>query len=144
MFHAVISEDCREVTSIPKNAKREVVAVNNYNSTSQKLNDPHHHVLKVILRNGHGCYALDMAGAQYGYYDQTTPWDEYMESRVLRVVGSETNCGNEFLNCHEEQENQSWDGAIAKLNVAMTPLLERTMKEGIHEIPSPDNGTRGL
>ncbi|KAI9737478.1 MAG: hypothetical protein M1834_009633 [Cirrosporium novae-zelandiae] len=40
-----------------------------------------HVVLKVLLKNGEE-YALDLTGAQYGYFETVIPFNEYKQSRV--------------------------------------------------------------
>jgi hypothetical protein len=45
-----------------------------------------HEVLKVTLKDGEEQYALDLAGAQYGYYTPAIPWEEYVEARVENFI----------------------------------------------------------
>jgi hypothetical protein len=49
-------------------------------------NDREHEVLKVTLKDGGEQYALDLAGAQYGYYAPVIPWEEYVEARVENFI----------------------------------------------------------
>ena len=43
-----------------------------------------HTIIRVVMKNGES-YALDMAGAQYGWHEPTTPWQLYNASRVRRI-----------------------------------------------------------
>jgi hypothetical protein len=49
-------------------------------------NGREHEVLKVTLKDGGEQYALDLAGAQYGYYEPAIPWEEYVEARVENFI----------------------------------------------------------
>ena len=40
-----------------------------------------HDILRATLKNGE-MFALDIAGAQHGYYESVTPWHQFMDSRV--------------------------------------------------------------
>ncbi|KAF8853449.1 hypothetical protein BDZ45DRAFT_761761 [Acephala macrosclerotiorum] len=44
-----------------------------------------HHILRVLLRSGEE-FAVDITGAQYGYDDAVTPWEEYAQLRVFDFV----------------------------------------------------------
>lgn len=43
-----------------------------------------HTIIRVTTMNGE-TYALDMAGAQYGWYEPVTPWQSYNTSRVREI-----------------------------------------------------------
>ena len=45
-----------------------------------------HSVIRIRLKNGES-YVIDMTGAQYGWYETTTPWDIYERNRVLSIKG---------------------------------------------------------
>jgi hypothetical protein len=45
-----------------------------------------HEVLRVALKHGGEVYALDIASAQYGYYNPIVVWDEFVDTRVERFV----------------------------------------------------------
>lgn len=47
--------------------------------------DRQHAVLKLKLRNGEE-YALDMAGAQFGWPEAILPWDAYAASRIRFIT----------------------------------------------------------
>ena len=69
-----------ELEVIPKNHKREVVAVDDMCELGQGIGS--HSIIKLTLKYGGESYALDLTGAQYGYYDPVTPWSEYLTTRV--------------------------------------------------------------
>jgi len=51
--------------------------------------DGPHDIFKVDLKNGGGVYVLDMAGAQFGYYDESiAPWSEYCKLRVSTIISA--------------------------------------------------------
>lgn len=54
-----------------------------------------HNIIKVVLKDKTS-YALDLTGAQYGYFEPVTNWVDYYETRVKEIVtvsGSGTNFG---------------------------------------------------
>jgi hypothetical protein len=71
-----------EVSLQPKNPKRQVIDVC---LKQEGKNDTPHNILKVDIRNGE-VYALDLTGAQFRYYDAVTPWEEYSNTRVERII----------------------------------------------------------
>jgi len=44
-----------------------------------------HEILRVTLLSGE-IFAVDISGAQYGYYDSVIPWAEYEQRRVSQIV----------------------------------------------------------
>lgn len=44
-----------------------------------------HSIFKITLRNCGGVYCLDLAGAQFGYYNPVKPWFEYLVSRISSI-----------------------------------------------------------
>jgi len=40
----------------------------------------------VVLKHGGEVYALDIASAQYGYYNPIVVWDEFVDTRVEQFV----------------------------------------------------------
>lgn len=49
-----------------------------------------HQVLKVTLKHGAGVFALDIAGAQFGYFEGAIPWDRYVSDRVDGIKDYQT------------------------------------------------------
>ena len=43
-----------------------------------------HSIIRITMKNGH-IYALDMAGAQYGWHESIIPWQTYHASRVREI-----------------------------------------------------------
>ncbi|KAE9362604.1 hypothetical protein N431DRAFT_475780 [Stipitochalara longipes BDJ] len=64
-----IVSEITELEVIPQNHKREVIALEDACERGASRES----------------YALDLSGAQYGYYDPIIPWHEYLEARVVRV-----------------------------------------------------------
>jgi hypothetical protein len=61
-----------------KGRKREVVS----SDGRTEHHDQRHDVLRVVLKEGRKAYAIDVASAQYGYYNPVTSWDEFAKNRV--------------------------------------------------------------
>lgn len=49
---------------------------------------PTHEILKVTTVSG-VAYAIDISGAQYGYPEPVTLWDEYAATRVQEIKNCE-------------------------------------------------------
>jgi hypothetical protein len=80
-FTAVWSSRIEQV-SVEIPAGREVVMSCNWHTELRKLVDIHS-LWKVPLKGGAGTWALDLTGAQFGYYDQpATRWDKYKATRL--------------------------------------------------------------
>ncbi|KAK4692496.1 hypothetical protein P7C71_g4724, partial [Lecanoromycetidae sp. Uapishka_2] len=82
MLPDIISKIAR-VDYTLKNHERRVVMIARdgyHNDNTESL----HCIIKADLKNGES-YAIDVTGAQYGWYDAILPWDLYMESRVDRI-----------------------------------------------------------
>lgn len=83
-----VAKDIEEIVISPKNTKREVMLV----GINGELNDDQsqflHIVFKITLQNGGGVYSLDFSSAQFGYYSPVTPWSEYTDNRVSKVISS--------------------------------------------------------
>lgn len=73
----------------PKHHKRQVIPINVKKESQQEAtSNIYHDIFKVEIENGK-CYALDLAGAQFGHYDPLTPWDDYLRTRVEKVTERE-------------------------------------------------------
>lgn len=99
-----------------------------------------HTIIRVTMKNGE-MYALDMAGAQYGWHEPVTPWQLYNTTRVrdIRNVvpfgGTRAFCKMRANKMNEQRQWQhnikqnfaeSVDDAVAtwqKGNVALIDLL---------------------
>jgi len=81
-----LASDITEIDVIPKNHKREVMAVALSGGDGPELY--HHSIIKLNLKGTRESYALDLTGAQYGYYNPITPWQEYAEARVQSFLAS--------------------------------------------------------
>ncbi|KAE9380047.1 hypothetical protein N431DRAFT_315648, partial [Stipitochalara longipes BDJ] len=76
-----IAVKIEEISVEPQNHKRQVINLDHQPEQSQGGFKAYHDILKVEIKNGE-VYALDLAGAQFGYYDPITPWEEYATTRV--------------------------------------------------------------
>jgi hypothetical protein len=43
-------------------------------------------ILKVVLKDGVGAFAIDVSAAFLGYYDSVIPWQKYVDERVRTIV----------------------------------------------------------
>lgn len=79
---------------------------------------PHytHELLRVTLNNGE-IYALDLAGAEYGFHDPITRYSDYMEQRVLfaGVPYFFGGCKKIFLDKTEGDEDESLDSQVISI-----------------------------
>ena len=55
-----------------------------YGNSAIDATDYKHTVLRVTMKNREK-YALDMAGAQYGWYECVTPWHLYRDAKVRSI-----------------------------------------------------------
>jgi hypothetical protein len=65
-----------------------------------------HEVLRVVLKPHGQKYAVDVAGAQYGYYQPVVEWDEFVKAQVvgyqfLSFTKDELRRGFEKKNCDQ-------------------------------------------
>lgn len=73
-----------------------------------------HTIIRVMLKNGE-TYALDMAGAQYGWHEPVTPWQLYSASRVQGIKevvpfgGTKIFCKKRAKTLSKQQQ---WNNAI--------------------------------
>lgn len=93
----------------------------------------HHDVIKLRLKAGGECYALDLTGAQFGYYDPITPWQEYIDTHVLSFPPRKSpDYFGKLKNWHlreiGKREEKDTFCAIVDLNMATSGLLMRFMK----------------
>lgn len=45
-----------------------------------------HELLQITLKNKGGVYALDLTGAQYGYFEPVIAWEEYAATRIEKYA----------------------------------------------------------
>jgi hypothetical protein len=58
-----------------------------------------HEVLKISLKNTGEVYVLDMASAQYGYYQPVQAWEDWFKARVKHTILGE---GSREFGWHRE------------------------------------------
>jgi hypothetical protein len=78
-----ISSDITEFSIKVKNSKRELILVDNGKESHINCT---HKLFRVTLKDSGEVYALDLSGAQYGYYDPVTPFETYLEDRARAIV----------------------------------------------------------
>ena len=49
------------------------------------MNTVTHEVLRLALKADDSSYALDLTGAQYGWYEAVVPWSTYCSDRVAKI-----------------------------------------------------------
>ncbi len=79
-----------------QNHLRHVVMVSqdgHHNANTASL----HCIIKITLKNAEA-YAVDVAGAQYGWYNAVIPWGLYLDSRVERIETVHPLCSVEEWN----------------------------------------------
>jgi hypothetical protein len=72
-----------EIVVMPKSSRRQLITIG-LNGTPD-FQDYRHILLRVELTGGEE-YAIDLSGAQYGYYEPITPWNVYRDTRVANIV----------------------------------------------------------
>ncbi|KAF8860521.1 hypothetical protein BDZ45DRAFT_800689 [Acephala macrosclerotiorum] len=78
-----VASSYSEYTTVFKNPKRVLVIV--LPTGSEDKNVYRHEIVVVTLKNTEERYVIDLAGAQYGYYDPVVPYNEYFSSRVASL-----------------------------------------------------------
>ena len=66
-------------TNIPINQKREIVTIDSNGIEDRRKVT--HCFLKITLKKSKEVYALDLSGAQFGYYNPVIPWLEVISTR---------------------------------------------------------------
>ena len=79
-----ISSDITEFSIKVKNSKRELILID-VNGNENNI-DYTHKLFRNTLKYSGEVYALDLSGAQYGYYDPVTPFETYLEDRSRAIV----------------------------------------------------------
>ncbi|PMD25988.1 hypothetical protein NA56DRAFT_551318, partial [Hyaloscypha hepaticicola] len=78
-----ISSDITEFAIKFKNSKRELVAVDVNGKETILIFT--HLFFRVTLKHSGEVYALDLSGAQYGYYDPVAPFETCLEDRARAI-----------------------------------------------------------
>jgi hypothetical protein len=108
-----------------------------------------HQVLKVILKNEAGVFALDMAGAQFGYFDSVMPWDRYVSDRVDGIKDYQTPKEvapkmvmmmgiNLWLQDDEELQQQRTESLADALTVSFDQVLKKEGAKGMIALQLPE------
>ena len=87
-----------------------------------------HLVIYVLLKCGDE-YALDVAGAQYGYHEPVLSWDLYMESRVEKLRNFRSFGSGQLKSLIDrDDEKDTAFGHIKKINRAFAAMLNKSLK----------------
>ena len=113
----------------PRNTRRRLITVDRLgveHDDEQDINCSHV-VLKVTTKAGNS-YALDITGAQYGYYEIVVPWNLYVNSRVEKVKESWPfgEWEGDFL-AEKFLEEGSAHGALKELNKHRTLCMNSAL-----------------
>ncbi|PMD46812.1 hypothetical protein L207DRAFT_577655 [Hyaloscypha variabilis F] len=118
-----------EVEVIPKNHKREVIAIDDDCVTGQGVGS--HSIIKLTLEYGGESYALDLTGAQYGYYDPINPWPDYLNTRVLSFQSNKPpQCFGQLKEwhlCEVRERNKDMVWAVMHLNSVASKTIMGTI-----------------
>ncbi|KUJ14539.1 uncharacterized protein LY89DRAFT_736570 [Mollisia scopiformis] len=115
----------------PKNHKREAVSV--MRGVVDAI-DHQHNIIKVKLRSNGEAFILDLASAQYGYYEPITVWTDYMQNRVRCLVAREKKYDEwgGLLKDYRERElsrdpKEVWLRMVLHLNGVISQLLKHSI-----------------
>ncbi|ESZ92096.1 hypothetical protein SBOR_7511 [Sclerotinia borealis F-4128] len=81
-FHGLLNGTIKEIKKIvcePKNPRRTITA-GKYTTYNMD-----HELFGVILRSGER-FAIDISGAQYGYYEPVVRWETYTSTRIEKIL----------------------------------------------------------
>jgi hypothetical protein len=120
------------MTVAPKNEKRQLILVAVDGTEDRRKY--RHILLRVKLKNGEE-YALDLAGAQYGYYEPVTPWVIYETSRIAMNYGTLDNLdmvwgsGKAKLLKRIEERKGTATGNVLIINSATSAIMMIATRE---------------
>jgi hypothetical protein len=131
-----ISSDITEFSIKFKNSKRELIPVDV--NGKESIIDFTHRLFRVILKYSGEVYALDLSGAQYGYYDPVAPFETYLEDRARAIVVPENpyfgGTRDAFMERFSEPGNI---GSVILLNHLVYPYLKLQLSNWEKEIGIP-------
>jgi hypothetical protein len=121
-----IAAEIMEVTTKPKNTKFQfqTVAVNGQIDEF----DCAHCISIIRLKHGGGQYAIDLTGAQYGYYEPIIPFGKYLKDRAMSVYASQS-FGTREEKMLREGSEISLTGSVYRLNAMTYPAMELGAKQ---------------
>lgn len=94
-------------------------------------NNEGHLTVKVVLENGE-TYALDIAGAQFGYFDPVLPWSQYLESQV-KTVKKIVSYGHSRLKGSRKCHKPGAEGQVASAHAFVILVMERAIDQWVSE-----------
>jgi len=92
-----------EIVVIPKNVRRQLITIGLDGTRDDWIYS--HMLLQVELTGGEE-YAIDLAGAQHGYYEPITPWNVYEDTRVSSIKGSTGSWGAKHRTLLQESDRK--------------------------------------
>ena len=106
-------------------------------------------MLKVTLKHEAGVFALEMAGAQFGYFDSVIPWDRYVSDRVDGIKDYQTPKEvapkmvmmigiNLWLQDDEELQQQLTESLSDALTVSFDQALKKEGAKGMIALQLPE------
>lgn len=130
-----------EVCVSLKNNKREAIGVNINGIEDESFG---HDLIMLKLKDSGEIYALDLSGAQFGYYQPVTRWFEFAADRVKTIVKrADAEEYNYFGGWHDRLLDRldptvrsSMDclgPATYKLNLSISPVLKQGMEGWLGE-----------
>ena len=85
-----------------------------------------------LATNGGECYALDVTGSQHGYDESVIPWEQYLTSRVMKVLKrhefGETR--KQVLSDHKKPES-IWRELLVAYKTALLSFFDESLMEWI-------------
>lgn len=84
-----------------------------------------HLFFRVTLKHSGEVYALDLSGAQYGYYDPVAPFETYLEERARAIVAPEHRYLGRTRDALMERSSEPGSiGSAILLNHSVYPYLK--------------------
>lgn len=90
-------------------------------------NDKGHYLINATLKGGQQ-YALDITGAQYGFFDSVMPWRDYVSRRV-ESIRERFDFGHALVLMDSLCKKEGWTGRVMRLNRAATQPLNTGLAE---------------
>lgn len=84
-------------------------------------------MINATLKDGHQ-YAVDVTGAQFGWFDPVLAWEEYLEKRaesVERIMAF----GNALVLMNTRCWREGWMGKLMRLNRVATQAMDTAIEE---------------
>ena len=82
------------------------------------------------MKHGGGDFALDLTGAQDGYFDPVVPWSTYHQSRIENFVPDHHNLRfGTSKECYDGKRNtKGWEGSFYRANLKAGRIMFAALK----------------